>query len=249
MLHILNGGALLDRFPDEIEGVRIACHECLIEGPVQAENLKEFGKVRSQFLQNTYNASFEEYYSKMVAPFDVLGTISPQVEIYLWFEEDLFCQANMWFMIRLLMHYEIQNSVFLVLPHTSLTYGFAGLDHAGLIEALQKKKEITKKDLSQFDALWRAYSNSDSIVMKKVGESLSENFSFVLPAITAHFQRQEIGDSIGLPKKTLVAIARELKTVEFSKVFREFSRRLPIYGFGDLQVKGLWEEVLTAELL
>ena len=246
MLHILNGGALLDRFPTEIEGHRIACHECLIEGPVQAETLKEFGKMRSKFLHETYNASYEEYYSKMVAPLDILESIDPQEEIHLWFEEDLFCQVNMWFMIHLLRHYKLENSIFLVRPHTSLQFGFGALDASGLGEALQKKEKISTQDLVQFDELWRAYSVSDTSAMQRIAEVLSKNFSFVLPAVTSHFDRQETSSSMGLPKETLIRISRELDTQEFGKIFRAFSARLPIYGFGDLQVKRLWQEVLNS---
>jgi len=243
MLHILNGSALLERFPSDIEGQKIACNECLIEGPVKAKNLKDFGKLRSKFLHEAYNASYEEYYNKMVVPFEILETITPEHDLILWFEEDLFCQVNMWFMIHLISHYNLENSVYIVRPHTTLQYGFGSLDEAGLKAALEKKELISKEDLLIFDELWRAYSNSENTEMATLAELLSSSFPFVRSAVEAHFDRKETPDNIGLPKTTLLAIAQELKTKEFGPIFREFSNRLPIYGFGDSQVLRLWQEV------
>ena len=246
MLHILNGSALLDKFPKAIEGTRLVCHECFVEGPVKADSLKQLGIIRSQFLYETYNAPYEDYISKMVLPFDVLGILDTEVEIHLWFEEDLFCQTNMWYMIHLLMHYKLDNKIFLVRPHTSLQFGFGALDAKGLEEVFPNKEHISYTDLIQFDALWFAYSRGDNNAMKRVGESLCKNYSFVHRAIEAHFQRQENGLDIGLLKATLIEISNQLGTKDFGTVFREFSKRLPIYGFGDLQVKRLWEEILVS---
>ena len=38
-------------------------------------------------------------------------------------------------------------------------------------------------------------------------------------------------------------VYNELETDEFGAVFREFSRRESIYGFGDLQVKKLLDQI------
>jgi len=37
---------------------------------------------------------------------------------------------------------------------------------------------------------------------------------------------------------------KELETQDFGPVFREFTKRESIYGYGDLQVKRLFDELL-----
>jgi len=48
---------------------------------------------------------------------------------------------------------------------------------------------------------------------------------------------------LGRPSQSLIRIINELNTVEFEPIFREFSKREDIYGFGDLQVKRLFNEI------
>jgi len=45
------------------------------------------------------------------------------------------------------------------------------------------------------------------------------------------------------PVQSLKEIKEELKTDDFGIIFREFSKREAIYGFGDLQVKRLLDEL------
>ena len=42
---------------------------------------------------------------------------------------------------------------------------------------------------------------------------------------------------------SLIQIIKELKTEEFGPVFKEFNKRESIYGFGDLQVKRLFNQI------
>ena len=63
------------------------------------------------------------------------------------------------------------------------------------------------------------------------------------PAIQAWEDSNPKGDYPGKPKAELKSIAEELETDEFKYIFREFNRRLPIYGYGDLITRRLWEEV------
>ena len=46
-VHILNGDALLDRFPFGIEGEKIIMRECLIDGNIKGDNLS---KIQSRMI-------------------------------------------------------------------------------------------------------------------------------------------------------------------------------------------------------
>jgi hypothetical protein len=55
-------------------------------------------------------------------------------------------------------------------------------------------------------------------------------------------------DSLGRPMNSLIGIIKDLHTTEFRPVFKEFCTREGIYGFGDLQVKRLFDEIITNRL-
>ncbi|MBN3565020.1 hypothetical protein, partial [Aliamphritea spongicola] len=51
------------------------------------------------------------------------------------------------------------------------------------------------------------------------------------------------GEYPGKPKATIIQIIKDLGVDDFPKVFREFRNRIPIYGYGDVQVKRLYDEI------
>ena len=55
----------------------------------------------------------------------------------------------------------------------------------------------------------------------------------------------ETYQNAGRPIQSLITIMKELDTEEFGPVFREFNKRESIYGFGDLQVKRLFDEIIN----
>ena len=79
--------------------------------------------------------------------------------------------------------------------------------------------------------------------MTAIAIDASEEFPFLTDVVTAHSERVPTNDSPGRPKKIIKEIIDELGTSDFSPVFREFSKRESIYGFGDLQVKRLMKDL------
>lgn len=55
----------------------------------------------------------------------------------------------------------------------------------------------------------------------------------------------ETYQNAGRPIQSLITIMKELDTEEFGPVLREFNKRESIYGFGDLQVKRLFDEIIN----
>ena len=50
-IHLLNGDALLMQFPEEISGKKLVCRECLVEGPVEKNELAVFFNQRAKILE------------------------------------------------------------------------------------------------------------------------------------------------------------------------------------------------------
>ena len=235
IFHILNGDALKNQFPtDKIDGELIVARECLVDGPVESQTLDELFEVRSAFL--------EDYQDKVIPEISKITTIEDG-EVYLWFEEDLFCQINLWFVCSLL--YKKNIDVFLVLPKTNLEYGFGGLDAAGLVKAFGGTQAMTKINVNQFAILWFAYRKNNIERLLKLGVQLHGDFPFVMNAIGAHYERLPSGATPGKPHQLIADIISEKSPSDFGAIFREFHKRAPIYGYGDLQVRRIYDEVVS----
>ena len=239
--HILNGDALKEQFPPEINGDQIIFRECLVDGPVKATDLTAFFELRAEFIENHYAVSDSPTYADyVISEFNKLHAIEEGSDVHLWFEDDLFCQVNLWFAIYLLKDQNI--NLYLVRPDHLSPYGFATYNQEGLLGLMDKKIRITSpEDWSQ---LWIAYAENNHEKLKETAEQLREEFPFVNEAVNAHIERESV-DKWGRPERTLLQIMDELKTKDFGPVFREFNKREAIYGFGDLQVKRLYDRVLA----
>ncbi len=240
--HILNGDALKEQFPKEIGGKKIITRECLVDGEVKSDNLEELFQVRARFITEFYgDYSVQEYYNNTASEFEKIKKIPKQSIINVWFEDDLFCQVNLWFVVNLLFNYVNDCKVFLIRPKVHTPYGFGGLNNAELRQAFKEK--VLLKETVQIASLWEAYKENNLEELLRIAEKLKSPYPFILEAVEAHRARIPKENNLGRPKQTLLEIMQELGTDEFEQVFREFIKREYIYGFGDLQVKRLINEI------
>lgn len=241
--HILNGDALRMQFPKDIDGEIIVARECLVDGDVSGNDLNAIFKTRSEFISRNYEGtSVDMYYKSVVPEFLKVQSIPKNVDVNLWFEDDLFCQVNFWFIMHLLCHAANQNSIYLVRPKVHNTYGFGGLSIEDLKTLYLNKIEIHHPEtISQ---LWEAYQKNDLEYLTKSAGELPE-YPFIMNAVEAHIARNPMGNDGGKPMKTLKEIVKNLGPDNFGKVFAEFNKKESIYGFGDLQVKKMLDEIIS----
>jgi len=237
IFHILNGDALAARLKS-ISGEQIIMREALIEGPLEFENLNKFLALRAKHFESCYQD--DKYHSYTTPQLLKLKTIKHEDHVILWFEEDLFCQANLWF----LLYYLIKNKIFnlsLVLPNTSTPYSFANMSDLDLKSALKNRTPL--QHLSKLTLLWKYYSANELSQLSLLGNQLEE-YPFIARAITAQQMREAV-NGLNHPQRVLLAISKELKTQEFAKIFPLFCLRASIYGYGDFQVKRLWDNTIS----
>jgi len=240
--HILNGDSLKDQFPEKIQGETIVARECLVDGNVKGSSLAELFHSRAQFISQNYKGHKEQdYYKNTVPEFQKIQSITNNADINLWFEDDLFCQVNFWFTINLLNQCRKNNSIFLIRPKKHSQYGFGGLNKLELVSAY--KNRLLLSEVDKIAKLWEIYQSDDIEKLLKTARELENKYPFILTAVKAHSQRIPKEGNLGKPSQTILQIMKELKTEEFGPIFREFSKRESIYGFGDLQVKRLFDEI------
>jgi hypothetical protein len=241
--HILNGDALAYSFPEaEIEGEIIVVREALVDGQLSGETLHEFWRSRAAFLQVTE----AEYHDLVVHEFKKIMNATGHPEFNLWFEFDLFCQVNMWFVMSLIKDLPMTTKVFVVLTSyldkTSEKFwnGFGPAAAADLKICHANKVLLGDDDLALGQQLWMAYKK-----LTDLSRYQSPAFPYLSEVIAAHVERFPVDGAAGRPEKVIEYIVSNIST-DFSRVFQEFWRRESIYGFGDTQVKSLYDKVMQS---
>ena len=238
LVHILNGDALAEVFPDDLSGRRIVFREALVEGPAEARPLWEYYDARSEFLSFTYGQyDIPEYRSHVIPEIEKLRNLNNGESLNLWFEDDLFCQVNFWYLV----YQFADRDLHLVRPTAPIEYGFGGMNQEDLVNGFLQRIHLDEEMKDQLSCLWPAYASFDFAQLRRISVGLSEGLEFIRPVILAHIERQPDGDSPGRLIRRLKEIIQELGTDQFGPVFREFSRSEAVYGLGDLQVKRLFE--------
>ena len=243
-IHFLNGDALLAIFPASIPGDRLISRECLVEGPVHEKELTVFFNARASYLNQQYQTSAVEKYSERVASqfYQLQALATANTILTLWFEDDLFCQVNLWFTLSLLHQINDPKKIYLARPPKHTPYGFGGLTEKEL--SLCFKRRVLISSLAPWNNLWEAYRDNNLAALLDVAQSLKTQYPFVLPAVSAHIARIPTHNHQGRPKERLKTIVKELGTTQFAPVYRAFCQTEAIYGFGDLTVKRLLDEAI-----
>ncbi|WBV51215.1 DUF1835 domain-containing protein [Chryseobacterium gambrini] len=237
IFNITNGDCLAEQLEETtISGEMIICREALVAGSLQAENLDVFWKVRSEFIAENYGDTKEDYYRKVVSECNKMMQIPENSEVYLWFEDDLFCQVNMWFCLTLIPKDKNIN-IYRIFPKASKENqwkGFSDSDRFDLEETLTSRVSFKQKDLELGLNLWESYQSNHQNKLKQLSEIQSDCFRF-LPELIATYQN--------INPEFFIQNLIQKGITDFSEVFEKFRDELGIFGFGDLQVKLIYDKV------
>ena len=243
--HILNGDSLAHKFPDTHIGKHImVMREALIDGDLSGDNLPDFWQTRAKHL----GVPETEYYNRVVSEFEKLMTAPANSEFNLWFEYDLFCQVNMWFVISIINRLPDPKKVFAVYTsHLAKTdkhfwNGFGPATTGELQFCFVDRIPLREADLHLGDGLWNAYKQGNLSALTRLAKNPPAAFPYLLEIIKANVERFPIDGSPGRPERVLEEII-ENGVTDFHDVFTEFWKSESIYGFGDTQLRKLYDKV------
>lgn len=243
--HILNGDALAYSFGEAaIAGEIISTREALIDGSLAGDTLAEFWQNRAESL----GTSLAEYESFSVSEFNKILQASDNSVFNLWFGYDLFCQTNVWFVLSLIDSLAIRKEVYMVYPtflaEADIWKEFGRADAADLRISFSKRVQFGEPDFQLARELWQAYKSQDLAGLAQLAERKSACFPYLKEACIAHIERFPVSGKLSRPERVLTDILQKGET-DFYKVFREFSEREGVYGFGDMQLKPIYEELIS----
>jgi hypothetical protein len=246
-VHILNGDCLADTFrQSKIQGELIICRECLIDGPCEAENLGQFWALRAAYIAQTYGDETGRYPQIVRDELEKILQIPRDAAVYLWFEDDLFCQANMWFVLSLIAQVVPAQQIYRVFPiNTAVEHwrGFGTATPESLVENLAQRVAFTAADLDLGLRLWEAYRKQDLARLRSLFSTPSACFRYLPEVCQAHLDRFPASGELGLPERLVWRILQE-QTRDFSQLFTLFWQQAGIYGFGDHQVRAMYDRLL-----
>lgn len=241
--HILNGDALKSQLPiDTINGDFIICRECLIDGPLQGQTLSQFWANRTEFIEQTFGTEPGKYADYVLPQFKKILAIPTPASIHLWFGDDLFCQMNLCFIIHLLDTIKHSGPVFLVKAQLDNWQEFGGMSPAALFTAYQNRQLLPPEDFQLLLDTWKAFQQKDLVRLQQLSTTPTTNFPVFQATIQAHIDRFPV-NGLGRPQQSLLTIKEQLNTDEFGPIFQQFIKEEGIYGFGDVQVKTMLDEL------
>ena len=91
--------------------------------------------------------------------------------------------------------------------------------------------------------MWKAYKNGNLEALTNLSKHQSAAFPYLEEVVKAHVDRFPKDGTKGRPEKVIEDITKNIST-DFHKVFEEFWNRESIYGFGDIQLKSLYDKVM-----
>jgi hypothetical protein len=244
--NILNGDALAHSFPDaKIDGEMVVVREGFIDGELSGDNPSDFWQTRAKHIGITK----PEYNFAVVTEFEKIMHAPDDSVFNLWFEYDLFCQVNRWFVISLINRLSIRKKVYAVFTsylHKTNKHFWNGFGPANLNElkvCFADRIALTEADLNFGHELWTAYKNGDLEELTNLSKHQSSAFPYLQEVVKAHVDRFPKDGTKGRPERVIEDITKNIST-DFHMVFEEFWKRESIYGFGDVQLKGLYDKVM-----
>lgn len=244
--NILNGDALAYSFPDtKIAGDIVVVREALIDGDLSGNNLQEFWHSRAKYM----GLMEAEYHDKIVGELEKIINAPDDSEFNLWFEYDLFCQVNMWFVISIISSLQVKKQVYAVYTsyldrnNKQFWNGFGPANSVELQICFADRILLSDADLQLGQALWTAYKDDNFEELNRLAENQSVAFPYLQEVVKAHIERFPKDGTNGRPEKVIEDITKNVST-DFHQVFKEFWNRESIYGFGDTQLKRLYDKVM-----
>ena len=243
---LLNGDCLAEQLKDaELPLEQIVFREALVSGPLGGATWEEFWETRIEFLTKKYGATALEVQEKTVAEAEKIRGLADDVELSLWFEDDLFCQINLWFILSLLADKPTPR-VFRVFPPEAPSEnrwrGFADASSEELEQAYCTKVLFSNQDMGLGKSLWEAYRKHDWDALKILSGHPSSRFSNLEQVCQAQLDRFPTHQLLGKPEQLIQEFLAG-GIIDFPSLFTEFSKRAGIYGFGDLQVRELLDSI------
>ena len=240
MLHILNGEsteAILAQ--TAIRGDRFSFRDALIAGPAPAVNGSKWRRLRAEHLANAYGVAVDKCEGELTRQQEVFESFSNFEEVVLWFEADLFCQANLLYVLDWCSHRERGSKLALIcldgFPGRPHFRGLGELTPEQLASLFAGRVEVTSSQLELAARAWQAYRSEDPRELEQLLQAGTSALPFLNGALRLQLTRfPSTRNGLNRIEKTVLELVSRGAT-RFVELFSQFVEAEPDYGLGDAQ--------------
>jgi hypothetical protein len=233
MLHLLNGDATAAAMPDAIDGDRAVWRDILMEGPPVAD-----GAIRGAWLAPRLGVTADAYAVAWREGETILARARQHDEVVLWFEQDLFCAVNLWYVLDRLSDHPGRLS--LVFPPLADSFdGLGRLDEAAFAPLFERRATLDAAGRDAARTLWQAYAAPDPTRLATLAAS---PLPFSRRAVRLHCGRfPSLTHGLDELEAALLDVLVAGGALDFARLFQTVTRRpaLRELGIGDVQVAAL----------
>lgn len=243
-LHIVNGDSTASILKQtSIEGDIVVWREMLCEGSVCNEvGSDAFWLKRYNYFEKELGLDRLEYYDKTIKEIIKLEEVANYNEVVLWFEYDLFCQANLMALCTYLLE-NYSKSVNYYLVCTGKVKGNEQLqtlaDYApeNYPKLHENKIKLSRNNLLFAKQCWELYVENNPEKLKGFDFNQQPKFAYFQLAINQHLERfPKINGLNQIQQKILETInVNNFKKKQITRELLIWQRNNTVYGFGDLQ--------------
>ena len=235
MLHIVNGDATVAKLgPVALPGEISVWRDLLIEGPVDANlAVDAFAARRAPWLARRLGIEADRYADHARAQAEGLARAPAHDEIVLWFEQDLFCVANLAYLATWLRRARAAGRVSLIFPAEPL----GNTDTPVLAALFAARRPFTGDAMGQAASWWDAYASPDPRALDAIARG---PLPFLDAAARLHRSRfPSLGTGLGAVEAAALAVLEETPRT-IAETFRDATRdeRMRGHGMGDVQFAG-----------
>jgi len=240
MLHVLNGDVTATVFAAAgLPGEVLVWRDILVEGPLTAEWTEPTAlAARATFLADRLAIDPELYLRVVREQEEGLAGALRHDEVVLWFEQDLFCAVNLWYLLAWFSRWPAAARLVLVYPPTDAVKGLGRLEPGQLTALFTGRRLVTPLALALGRRAWEAYTDADPRGAAALADQDHEALPFVRQAFQHHCERfPSVATGLNeIETATLETLERGTKT--FGELFRSVTAdpRTRQHGMGDVQL-------------
>jgi hypothetical protein len=242
MLHIHNGDCSSNiARQTSLPGEHFAFREALIEGPTPSDlTPADWRKLRARHLSEAYGVDQQKCVQELLEQEQALEGSQQHDEVVLWFEHDLFCQANLIYLLDwFARNAPTQTKLSLIciddFPGRKDFRGLGELTPAELASLFPSRQPVTRQQLRLASSAWRAYAADNPTEIQTLLKTDTSALPFLDAAMKAHLKRfPSTRNGLGrVEDRGLELIHSGVK--RFEDLFPRFGKAEPVYGMGDAQ--------------
>lgn len=243
-LHIVNGDITAEILKkSSLKGEILVWREVLCEGPLQKEfGTDNFWMQRYAFFEEYFKVQKLTYFDSTIKEIVKIEDIELYNEVVLWFEFDLFCQANLLGLCNYLLQ-TFRKDINYYLICTGKVKGKTQLQALSdftskeFEKLYEDKVKITRNNLLYINECWNVFVENNKEKIKAFNFNESSKFQYLQEAMNQHLKRFPAENGLNQIQNKILQLVKEtpLTKTELVKQLLHWQQMDTVYGFGDSQ--------------